>query len=410
MSDPVNGNPRHRLGSARPQRDRHAPPLREGFWKAIVPGFALTFFDLLYAEYLTLRSRITDEKVVDLLESIHKERLAYNLTWSDIYTFDLALVDVRPPETLIRKAYEARAKYRSVAGQKEFDDYQASNPPDLAAIRIAPNNATDAEEAVERDLRADIGFLLSRIYLYYALSPVRDGMRSKLSQKILIITGMVTGIFALFILGSVVLSLISQVGQNLVLATTVASVVFAGFIGGGVSALQRIQNLPSDGDALFNLSFLVNSWRAFLLPPLLGGVFALLLFMLFAAGLLEGTTFPKINTVKSRQTASQSQPGPTQTPERARSASSPATSAASENQGTPAAETAPLAPTPATSTRVEAPVLQIRDFLRETGPADGVSYALLIIWSFMAGFAERLVPDMLNRMVAEDEATKRTNT
>jgi len=48
--------------------------------------------------------------------------------------------------------------------------------------------------------------------------------------------------------------------------------------------------------------------------------------------------------------------------------------------------------------------LRIRTFLKETGPVDGVAYALLIVWSFIAGFAERLVPDTLNRLVAKNEA------
>jgi hypothetical protein len=50
------------------------------------------------------------------------------------------------------------------------------------------------------------------------------------------------------------------------------------------------------------------------------------------------------------------------------------------------------------------PVLEIKDFLKHTGPADGTSYALLIVWSFIAGFAERLVPDTLNRLVTKNES------
>ena len=40
------------------------------------------------------------------------------------------------------------------------------------------------------------------------------------------------------------------------------------------------------------------------------------------------------------------------------------------------------------------------EFVRHTGPISGIDWFKLLIWSFAAGFAERLVPDAIDRIVA----------
>jgi hypothetical protein len=45
-------------------------------------------------------------------------------------------------------------------------------------------------------------------------------------------------------------------------------------------------------------------------------------------------------------------------------------------------------------------------FVKETGPADGVEFGKLLVWAFIAGFAERFVPDTLDRMVARAKDDK----
>ena len=114
-------------------------PDPEKCFQSLVPDYALVFFDHLYSEYLALKSRIDDADTIKLLDSLHEKRDKCELTWSDIYSFDLALIDWRPLENLVRKAYDARSKYRSFAGQKEYDEYLASKPPDLTAILIKPS-------------------------------------------------------------------------------------------------------------------------------------------------------------------------------------------------------------------------------------------------------------------------------
>lgn len=398
-------------------------PAPEECFQSVVPNYALLFFDHLYSEYLALRSKIKDAQVIALLDSLHEKRVKCELTWSDIYTFDLALIDERPLENLVRKAFDARSKYRSIAGQKEYDEYLASKPPDLTAILIKPSAlksehdevitsppdifSPPAEppaetgivggaelEIVQRVLRADIRYLLSKFYLYYAMLPMREGLREQLTNRAVKMT-------LIILIAITLLAVISLGGLNYFLSggkfdavfgltgvfgITVGSVALAGIVGGCVSMLQRIQSAPTEGDALFNLAALTNGWRGVSLSPLYGAIFASLLFVLFAAGILEGTIFPKIETVGSEKT----QPA--------------ATAAAPANAAAPAAI---ASPTPNETQRVG--ILQVKDFLKETGPKDGVSFALLMIWSFIAGFAERLVPDTLNRLVAKTEAIQGTN-
>lgn len=397
-----------------------------------VPPYARLFFDHLYSEYLTLKSSIADADLKQRLDDIHERRRQHDLTWSDIYTFDLSLVDVRPPESLVRKAYDARTRYRSVAGQKEYDEYIASKPMDLGTVQVDPDAQPPKPGAsIERQLRADIKYLLSKFYLYYALLPVREALRDNLTKKAVIVTSgavlLIAFAIALNVGGTFWIPGVEQYSSVVV---TVLTVALAGIVGGCVSMLQRIQAAPTDGDALFNLAALTNGWRGILLSPLYGGIFACLLFILFAGQILNGSIFPTIVT-PSRSAVTTSTPAPSASPSAqasnvsrtptpaggvagtdspspspgVRGAPTPSPRSAASPAGSPdirlAAIKADPSPSPAQAASTSR-VLQIKDFLRETGPASGLAYALLIIWSFLAGFAERLVPDTLNRLVQKN--------
>ena len=459
-----------------PQMPNDRARAEETCLEGLVPDYASLFFDHIHSEYLVLKSAIANQNLIALLDGIHAKRVKCDLTWSDIYTFDLALLSVRPLENLIRKAYDARAKYRSIAGQKEYDEYLASKPPDLTSILIAPetqaanqsapasgNAAETPEPVVEsrpplgpletspsvsglanldaskapapvdeastaapaaepatlsssseivlRVLRADISYLLNKFYLYYAMLPRRESLREDLTARavhltkwiLVIIIGLIVASFG----GTLFLERFTKFDLRGAFGLTVGSVAFAGIVGGCVSMLQRIQSTPSEGDALFNLASLTNGWRGLSLSPLYGGIFASLLFILFAAGVLEGSVFPKINTPgkllapRVEQTAA-----PTAPPQKGEQ-----TQPAQPTQQAQAAPVAPANPTPTPPSETQKlGILQVTEFLKQTGPTDGVSFALLIVWSFIAGFAERFVPDTLNRLVAKNEAIQGTNT
>lgn len=53
--------------------------------------------------------------------------------------------------------------------------------------------------------------------------------------------------------------------------------------------------------------------------------------------------------------------------------------------------------------------LDFRKFLLNTGPNTGADYAKLLVWSFIAGFAERFVPDTLSRFIEKKETDSKAS-
>jgi hypothetical protein len=221
--------------------------------------------------------------------------------------------------------------------------------------------------------------------------------------------------------------------------STLGVIVAAGIVGGLVSMLQRIQAASSDADALHSIDSLSNGWRGIFLAPLSGAIFASLLFALFAGGILKGSVFPEIRAPAAPPAGApanttwvpvQKQQGGGGVAEA--TGREPARQPSAPNNNAPAPSASPAVPeeiggasaeqqirspakaaegTPATATPPPAGAHQVKStgtnavpftsFLTDTGPASGADFALLIVWSFIAGFAERLVPDTLNRLVTK---------
>lgn len=449
---------------------------------ATVPAYAWEYFDHLYNQYLSLPPDTIPSEVQQRASEIAQKRQNKELRWSDIYGFDLLLVELLPFKDLLRKALDMRAKYRSVAGQKDYDTYLASRPPDLMLTR-EPENPTAADSgdnsngddgdgdnpsppitspptlpspqpgpATLDGLRADLRYLLGQFYLYYALLPYREGFREHITQRTRYQT-----FIALLILGGILSSAMILSFYD-IKVPAILLVVMCGIIGGYVSLLQRIQSAPSEGDSLFNLASLTWGWIGMSLSPLYGAVFAMLLFLLFVSNIVSGAVFPVIKTPDrfvsaataaatptpspSPSTSPTPSPSPTPatTPARtpavggavASPTASPITAASPTETATPPASpttspttsptATPVAPSPTpspttTATPAASPsptptpsVTVFGRFLNETYPASGTSYALLLIWAFLAGFMERLVPDALNRLVLKNQIIQGTTS
>lgn len=116
-----------------------------------------------------------------------------------------------------------------------------------------------------------------------------------------------------------------------------------GAIGGFVSIQQRMFKMkPAE---IYALS---RSWCRTLLVPTYGGIFALVLYLLFFSGMIRGHMFPDFY----------------------------------------------IPPAP------EVPDVQyLREFFRNNLPKTGEDFAKVMFWSFAAGFCERLVPQVVHSLV-----------
>jgi hypothetical protein len=120
-----------------------------------------------------------------------------------------------------------------------------------------------------------------------------------------------------------------------------------GLLGGFVSIQQRLKKFGEE-----ELELLSQSWFQILLIPIYGGIFALVLYVAFLSGVVEGPLFPKFFI--------------------------PAFSV----------------PTPTTT--------DIARFFSRTYPRSGTELSKLLFWSFVAGFSERFVPQLIDKSQTRD--------
>jgi hypothetical protein len=253
-----------------------------------------------------------------------------SLTISDAILYEKMLVRLLPEGALRRKASHLRDRFRRLVEPEEYQLYLESGPPDPL------NGNVD-------DLRTDLDALLDRIHYLYNVSPFREEMRSRLSSRI---SALLLVLLAPVAVTATVLALVNA-SRSHATVSALLPVAAAGAIGGFVSVQQRIQSAPSEGDAIRGVLALYDGWFSVYLSPLTGAIFATVLYLLFAGGLVKGAAFPDLSDAAGA-----------------------------------------------------AGVSGFRSFLVKIEPRDATDYAKLLIWAFIAGFAERLVPDTLNRLVA----------
>lgn len=319
-----------------------------------LPNHGYLFFDNLQVEYqcrtigLIKEMKISstqegevlpteEEKLFNTLVT-KREDLSNRLTWEDLYMMELLVSRHYPEDRLTREVWSLRMRYRAIVGSNEYDNY-------ISAISSEPK----AQVTIE-DQRADIEYLLGEIYLRYAITPFQEAVRNTISKRIT--AAVILGIIA--IIWIVYTQQTAQTQEVHRKSLTILLVLFVGAMGGLLSMQHRSQNVNNEGDLIDNTSEMMQSWSRIFMPTINGALFALLLYLIFAGGLVSGELFPILGDPQGAKDANQE--------------------------------------------------MSMSMMFDETRPLKSQEYAKLIVWSFVAGFAERFVPDTLSRFVSTKDA------
>ena len=297
----------------------------------------------LYFQHLAGQFRMLDPTTAPSPAYEEAKKLAAidkdaGLKWADLYQLEAAMLKLASLADLKRKVWSIRCEFTEIAGPDRRAAYLASNPP-------------DAEKASEPELRADMQQLLGEIQWLYSVMPMQSGVRSKLTRLTLAYSA---GVFGFLILLVCSVCVLCQCGVRFAAldynALEVPLVLAAGMLGGLISTLRRIHSTPLRENVVVHLINSSNQPISVFVSPLLGAIFAVVLTMLFRGQFLSGGLFPAFWAPPSSATLT---------------------------------DTA-----------------NVKFLLAGMVPASTPDYAKLLIWSFMAGFAEQLVPDALAKVSA----------
>lgn len=327
--------------------------------------------------------------------------------WSDILLFESALLRMLWFEPLKSRLLSLREEFRSVMGS-------------AAAGAISANSLVLTEMTADKDflrVQAEAVSLMSELHWQYLSAPRAEWQKTELS---IALVGYALGLVAFILLCSVRsspvevskgASIFQRIASLSFSASTASLVLVAGAAGATLSAFQRIQTGGASGAALLNLRSAPWHTLSVGVAPAIGALSAFLLTMMFAGGVVSGNLFPKIalqaGTCSTNDPALHTSALPAETQINTLTQSNKLAAADMTSNGSAAAVSNAAVSNNSSSTKATNDPRTWRDcetFSRHCWcVANGTDLALLLLWAFLAGFSERLVPDMLSRLAKRAE-------
>jgi hypothetical protein len=190
------------------------------------------------------------------------------LRWKDIYALEEFVLEIQPDDVVKARAPSLEESYQEIMGGRAYAAY----------LKLRPSLKQQGL------LRHTLAILLGTLHWIYSMVPAREQMRSDILKQ--------SGKW-LLICFTALLPIILVFGfKGETLLATIPLVALMGSLGGFLSLQRRIEKVPTDRDPLLTMLELQNGRFTVALAPLLGAIFAIVLFLMFLGGLLQGSVFP----------------------------------------------------------------------------------------------------------------------
>ena len=273
-----------------------------------------------------------------------QDRVKASLDVPLVCVFELEDLQIRllPDHRVLSKAWSVRQSYLSIVSKELAQKYAEMGPPDLKKP-----NAGDIPL-----IRSDMEDLVSGLHWWYVSAFRKE--RSLRRLKCVLLGATLAGLL-MCIGATAILAYDSAPGDFLFVMSPVEMifyVLYAGFLGAVTSTIRRIQPVAEEpiatSDPLIKTTVIEQGHVGVYLSIALGAVFALVMYLVLATGinLSIGPSAPQFRASASAD---------------------------------PCAD------------------CTIYRFFFDLFPASPADFAKLLVWAFVAGFSERLVPDMLDR-------------
>ena len=283
------------------------------------------------------------------------------IEWADLFTVEQLLITYLPDEAL------PLVKAQILRRLEWLETSTVARTVDLWAIMEGTATVKPGPPIVRQDLIS----MLSQYYQGYISILDKEQRRNAMIYYLSFVT---IGIFVIGLV-AILVNTTGMVQKPLPYFQTLSLVIWSGLLGGSISVLLRLGSTETRDQGSTLIAEFDKAIKTSFLAPVTGSVFAVVLYVIFCAHLVDGTIFPTMQTAM--------------TTEEAAAEASLLSSSVSNN----------VVSDHATNQQSKLG-LQITYM----HPKSSRDLSLVLVWCFIAGFFERFVPDLLSSIAKRNKS------